>query len=255
MKNKKSSKKLKTLLILFLIGLDTLIVTLAVLYFLLVHHPAEYRSYPPSPQQIKLAEDAMWRKSEDYYNRMNERKPFSLQFSQSLLNTMLYHEETRPFLQTLSGQTNPSLHNFQNRFSPQRIEIISQINYLNKNLVLTIGFTPEITEQGRLRLSLQPIKIGALPIPDRLLRDHLIRLARALEQQKITPQKNQEGRWAASALNQLFAKTRELVENRQVTLDPVYQALKNCRARLIGIRLQSKQLELTFEPLPGKRSS
>jgi len=248
MTGNKPGKKLKKLLITLLILTDIVMIAGVIAYFLLISSPKDYQPQVPDKAQQKQAEDVIWKKSEQYHNNMYETKRFSIRFSEQLLNTMLLHEETQEYLRKLMGRSVEFLRQPQLRLTGDTIEFMGRFKYKKIDFVMTTGFRVVLTDSGRLKLTMRPVKFGRLPVPYSMVQDRLSRLLAGLEEREL---KNIDGKEesANNTKNRFMPILLELLKKREVILDSEYQAFKGRRAYITGIQVSKGQIELEFQPI------
>ena len=247
MTEKKPKKKLKRLLIALLILTDVVMIVSVIAYFLLVSSPKDYRPQSPDKAQQKQAEDVMWKKSEEYHNNMYETKRFSVRFSEQLLNTMLLHEETQEYCRELTGRSVDLPRQPQLRLTKDTIELMGRFRYKEMDFVMTAGFRVVLTDSGRLKLTMIPVKLGRLTVPYSMVQERLGRLTAGLKEREL---KNMAGKEkSANNANRFSAVLLELLEKQEVVLDNEYQAFKGRRTRITGILVSKGQVELEFQPI------
>ena len=247
MTEKKPKKKLKRLLISLLILTDIVMIVGVIAYFLLIALPKDYRPQVPDKAQQKQAEDIMWKKSEEYHNNMYETKRFSVRFSEQLLNTMLLHKDTQEYFRELIGRSVELPRQPQLRLTRDTIEFMGRFRYKKMDFVMTVGFRIVPVNSGRLKLTMIPVKLGRLTVPYSMVQARLGRLTAGLEERGL---KNIEGKAkSVNNANRFSAVLLGLLEKQEVVLDNEYQAFKDRRARMTGIRVSKGQIELEFQPI------
>ncbi len=252
MTEKNPKKKLKRLLITLLILTDIVMIVGVIAYFLLISSPKDYHPQVPDKAQQKQAEDTIWKKSEEYHNNMYETKRFSMRFSERLLNTMLLHKETQEYFRKLIGRSVQFPRQPQLRLTGDMIEIMGRFRYKKIDFVMTAGLSVVLTDSGRLKLTVRPVKFGRLTVPYSMVQDRLSRLLVGLEEQELRNIADKEES-ANNTKNKFSAVLLELLEKREVILDNEYQAFKDRRTRITGIRVRKGQIELEFQPMLNEK--
>jgi hypothetical protein len=249
MTRKKWKSQLKRLLFVLGLLIITVCLVFAGVYLAVVYRPADYDPQPLSIAQQQRVENEGWKKSEEFYNNVHKMEPFTICFEQRMLNNLLGHDEADKFFDKLSPRIAGILHQPQLKLADGSIQMMARISYAGVNFVLTVGFKPAITDTGHLKLVMLPIRVGALHLPEMLIKKHLAQAARALEERGKKYNDIGDSESADDLMYNLVSVLRQLIEKRQVTVKPEFRAVEDKRAELVGIRIDDGHIELDMQPL------
>ena len=225
-----------------------LLITLA--YLMIIHHPSDYRPMHLNEQQQQLAEESGWKKSQEFYNNIHIMQPFTISFEQLHLNNLLLLDETEKFLDKLSENSPYRPEQLQIRITDDSLQLMGQIRYKGINTVLTIGCEPVLQENGCLKLTMLPVKVGAISIPHRLMKNYLAQAVQFQPQQRKNHDIANNNELSDELIYNIAPKLRRLIDNRYVIWEPVFRAVEDKLARITNVRLTTGRIELEIQPLP-----
>jgi hypothetical protein len=238
--------------------LVVVLLTLTGMYLCLVYRPSAYDPRPLTAVEQEQLEDQKLLAAHSLYNQANDNQPFTLTLEQTFLNGLLRQEDTTRFLSSL-GRGHSPFQRPQVSLVEGRINLMGEVTHKGIATIITIGLQPEVNASGELLFRMVPPKAGVLPIPESVLGEQLGRLARALRQADeqssdrpgASPRSKPEKEFVNELRHKLFPALEQLVQNRQVALDPVFTATpEGRRARLTGLDISSGRIDLRLQPLP-----
>lgn len=229
----------------------TVCVFLAVGYWMLTYRPKDYNPQPISKIQQQEAENDALKIAEQFHNSVYKSERFVINIKQEMLNKLLLHDEVTGFIRgALHGESGIS-ERVQVRLANSVIYFMDQVEYRGVSSVLTMGFRAELLEGGRLRLSLLPVKIGVVRMPQEVVDEQLAVLGKKLQDIIGCHNGNTSG---YNDLNRdlfvdLAASLTSLHKTKEVVTRSVFDIDRNTRAVLVGIKITDGQADLEFEPL------
>ena len=196
------------------------------------------------------AEEMGWKKSEQFYNNIHIMDSFTISFEQLLLNKLLLLDDTEKFLDKLAANSPYRPEQLQIRITNDSLELMGQIRYKGRILVITIGCEPKLMENGSLKLTMLPVKVGAMNIPHRLIKNYLAQAVQFQPKQKKNHEISNRNELSNELIYSIAPKLRRLIENRYVIWEPVFRAVEDKRARITNVSLSTGRIELEIKPLP-----
>ena len=252
-------KKLITRLLTLVIVLVVLFgATFAVLVLLMIQKPAEYQPRLVGRDQIDAVNHYGDEKAAELYNNIELKQRFRIRIDQQGVNDllMLAHQQPQP---SGRGSENRSVEMVQVSFKPETIRVMGLVSYKGVQSVLSLCVEVRMTKSGRLRLSLEPVKLGALTIPNRIVLAQVTQWLDSLGQNSskvegpFNPSKDKRDnqQWLKETVESLKPFVSEFVQKRRITLDPMLQD----DVRLVDLAVGEGILEITLEPMDKRDKS
>jgi uncharacterized protein YpmS len=260
---KKRRNKAKKILIIVLSALITIVILLAafsvITYFSLVHQPADYQPQLLSEQELEEAEMRGYKKVEQLYNHVNLLSPFTISFSQQMVNELLMIIEQRELIHRFAPKTQIFVHQPQISFKDNQIRIMGLVEYKNRKVVLTICLKPEISADGQLCLRLLPIQAGAVPLPDTLVQDYLKQIVAMVNAMWFESKaggkigdKGGSNDLLTATVDKLMIALQDLVGTKEAVMESTFRIDDDILARITGIEIADGQITLQIQPEPIK---
>lgn len=227
-------------------------------YFMAMHVPADYRP-EPVPNDVSrmqaLRNNTDQLLAEKLYNRIQTMEPFIFRLDQGYVNELLMLDRLQAndvlyqFLRGRDWITDQQVFREpQVRFSEGEIAISGRVEFKDRPAILTVALGILLEESGKIKISLDQIRLGAMPAP---VESILARLRPHLDKIRAFGGKDDWSKeWEDGARHLLVG----LIENRETRLDPVFQADDLRQVRVEGLGVRDGQLEILLqpEPLPAK---
>lgn len=246
-------KKLITRLLISAIVLVVLFgATLAVLVLLVTQRPAEYQPRLIGQDQIDEVNHYGDEKAAELYNSIQLKQPFRIRFDQQGVNDLFMLADQQPQPSGRGSETR-LVQMVQVSFKPDTIRVMGLVSYKGVQSVLTLCFEVRMTESGRLQLSLEPVKMGSLTIPNRFVLTWFTQWLDSLGRGSskvdapFDPKKDKTNnhQWLKQTIESLKPYLSEFFQKRHIILDPLIQD----DLRLVDLVVQDKILEITLDPM------
>ena len=243
-------KTLITRLLIFVIVLVVLFgAALAVLVLLMVQRPVEYQPRLVAQDQIDAVNHYGNEKAAELYNHIELKQRFRIRFDQQGVNDLLMLADQQP---QLSGRDLESrrIQMVQVSFSPGTIRVMGLVSYKGVQSVLTLCVGVRMTESGRLRLSLEPVKMGSLTIPNWFVLARFTQWLDSLGQDSFKvdapfepgKDKSDNHQWLKQTIESLKPFLSEFFQERHIILDSLIQD----DLRLVDLVAADEILEITL---------
>ena len=245
-------KRFRRVLFWVLTAVLVLVLILLLTCFMLVYRPRDYRPCPLTKALQKNIESEMMSRSDTYMNEMALPERFTLSFTQDLLNGVLLHEDYEYYMRKSIQSAMDLFEQPQVRLSEDCIEVMGRVSYEGRSVILTIGLRVIMTDAGKIELKMLPVKIGAVPLPEKLIRQYLDRAADVLDKGMENVQSSAEAEISNSLKHKLVPVLHDLINKQEVLWEPEYRAFEDYWVRITDFKIRENVVELEFEPL-GKR--
>lgn len=223
--------------------------SLLVFYLMIVYKPNGYNPIQISKLQQRHFEELSLKKAEHFHNSVYQGKRFSMSFDHKLLNNMLLDSEIDKYLVDRVGE---KVHKFrwpQVYIDSCGIRLMGQVTNKYITAVLTIGFKLEITEDGLLKITRLPIKIGAITLPESLVQGRLEQMAKKLRAKLINHNSIDNKDLSKDLLKILSLDLPNFLENGYITGEPVLDIDHDTLAKIVGIEIRQGAIDLEFVPM------
>jgi len=235
-----------------LVALMGVVLILLLICFLLVYRPSDYLPCPLTKGRQKNIESQMLSKSDTYMNDMALPERFSLSFSEDLLNGVLLHEDYDYYMRKSIHSEADLFEQPQVRLSENCIEVMGRVSYEGRSVILTVGLRIIMSDTGKIELKMLPVKIGAVPLPEKVVKKYLARAADVLDKGMENLRLRAEAEISNSLKHKLLPVLHDLINKQEVVWDPEYRAFEDYWVRITDLKIRENVIELEFEPL-GKR--
>jgi len=223
-------------------------------YFMAMHVPADYRPEPvpnDASRMQALRNNTDQLLAEKLYNRIQDMEPFIFRLDQDYVNKLLMLDRQQAndvlyqFLRGRDWITDQKVFREpQVRFSEGEIAISGRVELKDRPVILTVSLGVRLEDSGKIKISLDQIRLGAMPVP---LESILARLRPHLDKiQAFGGKDHWSKEWEEGVRHLLVG----LIKNRETRLDPVFQADDLRQVRVEGLGVSNGQLEILLQPDP-----
>lgn len=219
--------------------------SLLVFYLMIVYKPNGYNPIQLSKLQQGDIEELGLKKAEHFHNSVYQGKRFSISFDHKLLNDLLLHDQVTKYLSERVGE---KVHKFrwpQIYIDSDGVRLMGQVSNKYITAVLTIGFKLEITEDGLLKITRLPIKIGAITLPESLVQGRLEQVAKKFRAKTM----NHNNRLNKDLHKILSLDLPNLLEKGYIIEEPILDIDHDTLAKIVGIELRQGAIDLEFLPI------
>ena len=236
------------------IGIIIFIALVAILavagYLGLVYRPAAYNPKPLSAEKQKQAEIYRDRKIQELYNNVNTMKPFNISFDQQAINDLLVLADDTNILSNAIPELTMYFQRPQIKLDNETIVFMGIIKQQGHQTIASIGIKPQINNQGKLEITLMPIKAGAIPIPQTIIRELLTQLSQKMQPLGPTGPKLKNALLLESHIDrtQTAQAIKQIIETGSFTLDACFPVADSKQARIKKINIEKQKLELYLQP-------
>lgn len=246
---------------LFLLALAVLILVAIIsaitIYKMVSYIPKEYHPVPVDLAEQERINHYADKKMEELYNGLQMLDPFTIRIEQKSVNELLTLSQQQHWFG--ENEHLKQLQQPQISFVDGRLNLMARIQRENRSAVLTISIKPEITENGKLHILLDQIKIGAFPIPDTFL-NHYKQIV--LTRLNAFPQTNAEGKasqgtrervandWFIDTLENLQPTLTEFIRTNKIVTDAKLKDDKGW-VQITDLTIKNQQLQIKLVPQPN----
>ncbi len=253
-------RRKKRIIIIVAVVVATPVLALLIVWRLAVHTPGDYHPTPPTAAEINTLRHETDSSAETLYNNIQRMDPFIYTVSEKWLNEVLLlgHEQVNDLFmlnlkpqQWISGQD--VFHNPQLRLDNQRLDLMGTLNLPDRSGVATFRFWCRLDEQENLRLSLEGIQMGLLPLPvDTVLGKIREKLPLSGPDADSFPART-DAKWIDRFTTSGKRLAEDLLARQDVVLDPVFPVDDDRQVRIVGFSCDNGRLELLLQPEPLKK--
>ena len=223
---------------------------LVTLVLLMVRKPADYQPRLVARDQYDKVNHWGDEKAAELYNNIQLKRCFLIRFDQQNVNDLLMLAHQHP-LTPRRDSASGLIEMVQVSFKPGQVSVMGLTRYRGIRSVLSLCFETDMTEAGRLRLSMRPVKMGALTIPDRIVLGRLRGWLDSLPAGTSHPDDSSDPKgddennenWFAQTTASLKPLLPDLFQNQRITLDGWIRD----DLRLVDLAVGDGFLELTLE--------
>lgn len=223
-------------------------------YFMTMYVPTDYRPEPvpnDASRMQALRNNTDQLLAEKLYNRIQDMEPFIFRLDQDYVNKLLMLDRQQAndvlyqFLRGRDWITDQKVFREpQVRFSEGEIAISGRVELKDRPVILTVSLGVRLEDSGKIKISLDQIRFGAMPMP---LESILARLRPHLDKiQAFGGKDHWSKEWEEGVRHLLVG----LIKNREMRLDPVFQADDLRQVRMEGLGVSNGQLEILLQPDP-----
>jgi hypothetical protein len=248
-------KKWIKILLLALGASILIVVILAItLYKMVTYVPAGYQPEPVDLTRQEQINHYADKKMEELYNSLQIPEPFTIRFEQKPLNELLMlAQKQRWFGKNVEFK---HLQQPQISFTKGRVSLMTRVQRGKRTALLTISIKPWLTEEDQMCITLDQVKLGALPIPQSLLKPYFQRGLARLESIRKTKAQTQghsrdqaRSNWLGETLEKCQPGLQELIDTQKVLTHAGFKT-DDTWVEIQEIQLEDGKLEIKLAPQP-----
>ena len=228
-------------------------------YFMIVYRTPDYQPKPLKKQELKQAVARVDKTYQDFYNNVYRMKRFRVRMDEEFLNKLLLHKEiwqnfavTAEYSRMINkamAEADRWMYQRQVRMTKEGVYLMGQVRYNDVSALMTIVFKPEMTKEGRLKIRLLSVKIGAMPLPAVVWEERLKELLEGGAAKKESGNSLIKKDLSSDITEKVLPVARELVVKKQVVMNTVFKPVVDRRSRITGVKLGRGWMDLEIEPL------
>jgi uncharacterized protein YpmS len=231
-------------------------------YFLITHRPTEYqpRQWSNDPKIRQEEQRKVNRWADEKVQELNnatqsnaqEDKSFIFRIEQNKLNDLLMTDETQKWIKWKWPSYNQQIRDIQFGFDDKKIKIMGEVEYKDIQTVLMIAFSLNLTENKRLKITLDSLDAGALPLPKSVVYEQLDRITKILKsarnENKDKANHKNESKDVEEFTNLLGGLVQNLFEKRDMDIPAEFPVDVNKKARILALDIGQGYIDLTLKP-------
>lgn len=262
---KRTKKRRSVLSVLLTIALALIALLLAAIvagYFMVSHRPADYhpRQWSSDPKVRQEEQRQVNRWADEQVQELNratqfnaqEEKSFVFRIDQNKLNDLLMTDESQKWLKWKWPSFHRQVRDIQFGFEEDTIKIMGLAQYQGFETILTIAFSLRLMENKSLKITLDSVDAGAMPLPKSVIDEQLHRITQILKS-KSNAGKGNENRKNGSQDVEEFVHVlgewiQNLMEKRNMDVPAEFPVDVNKKARIQALEIGPGFIDLTLQP-------
>jgi len=263
-KRRKKRRSVLSVLLTIALALTALLLATATTgYFLITHRPADYqpRQWSSDPkdrkEEQKDAENRGLKKSEEFYNNTHRLNPFTIRLEQSMINDILLLDDLREIFVNKSPDLANKIRQIQISFNNNQIHLMGETHLEGVTSIIKVSYVIQLLKNNeKVEVSLESIKAGLLPIPQRSIEEQLRRLGKKIiekfDQKKTQKSKKNNNNklvdWGFEMPEYFIRLFAKALIDRQATQPAVFQAVEDKFARFTNLEIGDGYIDMSLVP-------